>query len=440
MCPRAGHNQQHQIRVALVAEIAVIGAGYVGLTLAVGAAHLGHNVSVGEPDEERVCALLAGNCPVFEEGIADLLEEGLTAQRLTFMTSNVEAIESAGFVFLALPTPSASDGSADLTVLHTVVEELAPHLGERVLVLKSTVPVGTNRDVTERLRSAGCPAPVISNPEFLREGTALGDFLQPDHIVVGGDDAEAVTRVAELFDLGCPVTMTDPMSAELVKYATNAYLATRVMLANSFSDLCEVLGADINAVTTGLGRDHRIGPHFLQPGPGFGGSCFPKDARALLDLADRHGLDFPILKAAVEVNAARQERIVGQIMAAIDGVDSPVVALWGLAFKAGTDDTRESPALHIGESLARRGTVVRAYDPEATTDGPIEVCKSALAATEGADVLVVATEWPEFTEVDPVRIASTMRGDLVVDLRNLLDTEQIRAAGLRLRGVGKPSS
>jgi UDPglucose 6-dehydrogenase len=201
-----------------------------------------------------------------------------------------------------------------------------------------------------------------------------------------------------------------------------------------------VLGADINAVTTGLGRDHRIGPHFLQPGPGFGGSCFPKDARALLDLADRHGLDFPILKAAVEVNAARQERIVGQIMAAIDGIDSPVVALWGLAFKAGTDDTRESPALHIGESLARRGTVVRAYDPEATTDGPIEVCKSALAATEGADVLVVATEWPEFTEVDPVRIASTMRGDLVVDLRNLLDTEQIRAAGLRLRGVGKPSS
>jgi len=423
-----------------VAEIAVIGAGYVGLTLAVGAAHLGHNVSVGEPDEERVCALLAGNCPVFEEGIADLLEEGLTARRLTFMTSNIEAIESAEFVFLALPTPSAPDGSADLTVLHTVIDELAPHLGDRVLVLKSTVPVGTNRDVAARLRTAGCPAPVVSNPEFLREGTALADFLNPDQTVVGGDDPEAVAKVTALFDSSWPVTTTDPMSAELVKYATNAYLATRVMMANSFADLCEALGADIEAVTTGLGRDHRIGPHFLQPGPGFGGSCFPKDARALLDLADRHGLDFPILAAAVEVNASRQDRMADQVLAAVDGVDDPVVALWGLAFKAGTDDTRESPALHIGESLARRGAVVRAYDPKATTDGPIKVCSSALAATEGADVLVVATEWSEFTEVNPVAVFAAMRGDLVMDLRNLLDAEQIRAAGLRLQGIGKPSS
>jgi len=422
-----------------VADIAVIGAGYVGLTMAVGATSLGHTVSVGERDEKRVVALREGACPLFEEGVADMLTDGLAAEQLTFMTSNVEAIESAGFVFLAVPTPSASDGSADLTTLYAVVEELAPHLGERVLVLKSTVPVGTNRAVTERLRSAGCSAPVVSNPEFLREGTALADFLHPDHIVVGGDDADAVERVAELFDQDCPVTMTDPMSAELVKYATNAYLATRVMMANSFADLCEVLGADIDAVTLGLGRDRRIGPYFLQPGPGFGGSCFPKDARALLDLADRHGLDFPILKAAVEVNAARQERIVDQIMADVDCVDSPVVALWGLAFKAGTDDTRESPALNIGESLARRGVVVRAYDPEATTTGQVDVCSSALAATNGADVLVVATEWPEFTEVDPVQIASTMRGDLVVDLRNLLDTEQIRAAGLRHRQIGKPA-
>ncbi|MBT7124698.1 MAG: UDP-glucose/GDP-mannose dehydrogenase family protein, partial [Gemmatimonadales bacterium] len=369
-----------------------------------------------------------------------LLEEGLTARRLTFMTSNIEAIESAEFVFLALPTPSAPDGSADLTVLQTVVEELAPHLGERVLVLKSTVPVGTNHAVTARLRAADCTAPVVSNPEFLREGTALSDFLNPDHMVVGGDDPQAVAEVVALFDSGCPVTATDPMSAELVKYATNAYLATRVMMANSFADLCEVLGANIEAVTEGLGRDHRIGPHFLQPGPGFGGSCFPKDARALLDLADRHGLDFPILKAAVEVNAARQERMADQVMAAVDGVDDPVVALWGLAFKAGTDDTRESPALHIGESLARRGAVVRAYDPEATAADPIEMCESALAATDGAHVLVVATEWPQFAEVDPTEVATVMRGDLVMDLRNLLDAEQIRAAGLRLQGIGKPSS
>ncbi len=421
-----------------MAEIAVIGAGYVGLTLAVGAAHLGHNVSVGEPDEERVCALLAGNCPVFEEGIADLLEEGLTARRLTFMTSNVEAIESAEFVFLALPTPSAPDGSADLSVLHAVVDELAPHLGDRVLVLKSTVPVGTNRDVTARLRTAGCLAPVVSNPEFLREGTALADFMSPDHVVVGGDDPEAVAQVGALFDLGCPVTMTDPMSAELVKYATNAYLATRVMMANSFADLCEVLGADIDAVTTGLGRDHRIGPHFLRPGPGFGGSCFPKDARALLDLADRHGLNSPILAAAVEVNAARQERMADQVMAAVDGVEDPVVALWGLAFKAGTDDTRESPALNIGELIAARGANVQAYDPEAVAGDPIRLCESALDAATGADVLVIATEWPEFTGEDLAEVAKAMRGDLVIDLRNLLDPEAVRTAGLRHRRVGKP--
>ena len=420
-----------------MADIAVIGAGYVGLTVAVGAAHVGHTVSVGERDEERVSALLAGNCPLFEEGIADCLKEGLSARRLTFMTSNVEAIKSARFVFLALPTPSAADGSADLTVLHTVIDELAPYLGERVLVLKSTVPVGTNRAITTRLRAASCTAPVVSNPEFLREGTALSDFLNPDHVVVGGDDPQAVAEVVALFDSGCPVTVTDPMSAELIKYATNAYLATRVMMANSFADLCEVLGADIEAVTEGLGRDHRIGPHFLQPGPGFGGSCFPKDARALLDLSADHGLDFPILAAAVEVNANRQERLAHEVADEVADMDEPVVALWGLAFKAGTDDTRESPAVRIGQLLLNQGVSVRAFDPQAKTSGSILMCASPLDAANGADVVIVATEWPMFTEVSPASTAEAMRGDLVLDLRNLLDGDQFRSAGLRYRGVGR---
>jgi UDPglucose 6-dehydrogenase len=423
-----------------VAEIAVIGAGYVGLTLAVGAANLGHTVSVGESDQERVAALRRGHCPLFEEGVADLLTEGLAAGQLTFMTSNVEAIQSAEFVFLALPTPSAADGSADLTVLHAVVDELAPHLGERVLVLKSTVPVGTNRDVTARLRAADCPAPVVSNPEFLREGTALADFMGPDHVVVGGDDPEATAQVGGLFDPDCPVTATDPMSAELVKYATNAYLATRVMMANSFADLCEVLGADIDAVTAGIGRDHRIGPHFLQPGPGFGGSCFPKDARALLDLGDGHGLDFPILAAAVRVNADRQERMAEAVLAEVAGVREPVVGLWGLAFKAGTDDTRESPALRIGELIAARGVTVQAFDPVATAGEPITVCNSALEAATGADVLVVATEWPEFTGEDLAEVADAMRGDRVMDLRNLLNPAEVATAGLRHRQIGKPET
>ncbi len=422
----------------MLADIAVIGAGYVGLTLAVGAAHVGHTVSVGERDQKRVAALRNRVCPIFEEGLADLLSEGLVAGKLTFTTSNVEAVETAELVFLTVPTPSASNGSADLTVLNAVVDELAPHLGDKILVLKSTVPVGTNRDVTARLRTAGCLAPVVSNPEFLREGTALADFLHPDHIVVGSDDADAVKRVAELFDQGCPVTMTDPMSAELVKYATNAYLATRVMMANSFADLCEAPGADIDAVTASLGRDHRIGPHFLQPGPGFGGSCFPKDARALLDLAGEHGLDVPILAAAVKVNASRQERIAAAVLAEVTEVSEPVVGLWGLAFKAGTDDTRESPALNIGELIAARGANVQAYDPEAVAGDPIRLCESALDAATGTDVLVIATEWPEFTGEDLAEVAEAMRGDLVIDLRNLLDPEAVRTAGLRHRRVGKP--
>ena len=430
-----------------MADIAVIGAGYVGLTLAVGAASMGHDVTVGEADAERVADLTKGHCPLFEAGVGDLLREGLASGRLTFTTSNTDAVTAAEFVFLSLPTPSSADGSADLSVLHAVVDELAPHLGERVLVLKSTVPVGTNRDVTASLRAAGCPAPVVSNPEFLREGTALADFMSPDHVVVGGDDPEAVTQVGALFDSDCPVTSTDPMSAELVKYATNAYLATRVMMANSFADLCEALGADIEAVTTGLGRDHRIGPHFLQPGPGFGGSCFPKDARALLDLAADHGLEVPILAAAVKVNADRQVRMAEAVLAEVAGVFEPVVGLWGLAFKAGTDDTRESPALNIGELIAARGATVQAYDPEASvggTDGgqanPLTPCDSALNAATGADVLVVATEWPEFADEDLAEVAEAMRGDLVMDLRNLLDPEAVSAAGLRHRQVGKPET
>jgi UDPglucose 6-dehydrogenase len=294
--------------------------------------------------------------------------------------------------------------------------------------------------VTARLRAAHCPAPVVSNPEFLREGTALADFMGPDHVVVGGDDPEATAQVAALFDPDCPVTATDPMSAELVKYATNAYLATRVMMANSFADLCEVLGADIDAVTAGIGRDHRIGPHFLQPGPGFGGSCFPKDARALLDLAGEHGLDVPILAAAVQVNTARQERMAEAVLAEVAGVREPVVGLWGLAFKAGTDDTRESPALRIGELIAARGVTVQAYDPEATAGEPITVCDSALDAATGADVLVVATEWPEFAGEDLAGVAGAMRGDLVMDLRNLLNPAEVAAAGLHHRQIGKPET
>lgn len=420
-------------------NVAVIGAGYVGLVTGAGLAHLGHRVRLAEKSAERVAQLEAGEVPIFEEGLAELLTEGRSSGRLTVHNDNVEAIEDAQFIFLCLPTPPGPDGRADLSFVEGVIEELANVVpADAIFVVKSTVPPGSVIRFSKRLVHLGSPAAIASHPEFLREGRAVGDFMRPDRIVVGAFTPEVADAVASLYDASVESVITDPTSAEMIKYASNSYLAARLTFVNTLANLCEAVGADITDVIDGMGRDHRIGPHFLQPGPGYGGSCFPKDTEALIGVAEDAGYDFKLLKSVIEADAMQRARLVEKIrQAAGGGLRGRRVAMWGLAFKAGTDDVRESPALRVAISLQREGADVVAYDPEATSE-QVTGAESAIEAVRGADVLVVATEWPEFRDVDLDQARKLMRGHRIVDARNLLEPHKVRAAGFDYVGMGRP--
>lgn len=423
-------------------EIAVIGAGYVGLVTGAGLAHLGHRVRIGEANAARVDQLRQGQVPIFEDGLPELLAEGIEAGRITFHQSNLEATEGTGFVFLCLPTPQGEDGRADLRYIEAVVDELAGEIpSETRFVVKSTVPPGTAVALRKRLADLGSQSPIVSHPEFLREGRAVPDFLEPDRIVVGAWEPEDAEAVAGLYaQLDPRVVQTDPTSAEMIKYANNSYLAARITFVNTLANVCEAVGADILDVVEGIGLDHRIGPHFLQPGPGYGGSCFPKDTSALIAVADDAGYDFELLRAVIEADDDQRRRIADKVrQAAGGGLRGRRVAMWGVAFKAGTDDVRESPALRIAALLQADGAEVVAYDPEASSER-ITMADDPLAAAAGADVLLVATEWPEFAEVDMASVARAMRGHRVVDARNLLDPKMVRAVGLDYWGLGRPSA
>ena len=430
---RAGNS--HRMRIA------VIGAGYVGLVQAGGLVRLGHEVRLGERDEARLAALRAGRVPVYEPGLPALISEGRAAGRLSFHASNREAVSGASVVFIALPTPSDEGGAVDTSILDRAIADVAASLpAGSALVIKSTVPVGTARRISQMPAIAERNVRVVSNPEFLREGSAVEDFLNPDRIVIGSTDLQAAEILASgvYGDLPGERVVVDPASAEMIKYAANAYLATRVSFVNSIANLCEEVGADAAAVLGGMGRDHRIGSHYLAPGPGYGGSCLPKDTRALGAMAERHGYDFRLLRAVMEVNDEQRQRIVGKVASAVGGtLSGATVGLWGLAFKAGTDDVRESPAADLARRLTAAGAAVRAYDPRAVLSMPgMEMVPDPLAAADGADVLLVATEWRQFLRVDPVEVKEAMRGSVVVDARNLLDAAAVRAAGLSYRGVG----
>lgn len=420
-------------------EIAVIGAGYVGLVTGAGLAHLGHRVRLAERDEAKLATLEAGGVPIYEVGLEDLLAEGRSSGRLTFHADNKEAAEGAEFVFLCLPTPPGPDGRADLSYVEGVIDELAPVVDDSaIFVVKSTVPPGSVARFAKRLTELGSGAAIASHPEFLREGRAVEDFMNPDRIVVGAFTEEVAHAVTSLYDPSTPAVVTDPTSAEMIKYASNSYLAARLTFVNTLANLCEAVGADIVDVIDGMGRDHRIGPHFLKPGPGYGGSCFPKDTEALIGVAEDAGYDFKLLKAVIEADSMQRERVVEKIrQAAGGGLRGRRIALWGLAFKAGTDDIRESPALRIAQSLTREGADVVYYDPEAKSPD-LARADSALEAVRGADVLVVATEWPEFAKVDMTQVRKLMRGHRIVDARNLLDPAKVRAAGFDYVGIGRP--
>lgn len=421
-------------------DIAVIGAGYVGLVTAGGLSYLGHRVRLGEANEERVAMLSGGSVPIYEQGLPDLLAKADERDLISYHNSNVEAVDGARFVFLCLPTPEAPDGRADLTFIHTVVDELANKVGEdAIFVVKSTVPPGTVAELRKRLADLGSPARIVSHPEFLREGKAVEDFLEPDRIVVGAYDLADAELVAGLYrSLDTVVVKTDPTSAEMIKYASNSYLAARLTFVNTLANVAEAVGADVLDVITGMGLDHRIGPHFLQPGPGYGGSCFPKDTAALIGVAEDAGYQFDLLRAVIEADEAQRFRVAEKVrQAAGGGLHRRRIAIWGVAFKAGTDDVRESPALRIAEILLADGAEVVAYDPEATTD-KISMVDDPIAAVREADVLLVATEWPEFLTVDLAEVAQAMKGYRIVDARNLLDPKAVRGAGLDYWGLGRP--
>jgi UDPglucose 6-dehydrogenase len=424
-----------------VAVVAVIGGGYVGLVTAAGLASLGHVVRVGECDTQRVDALRKGRIPIFEPGLERLVAKGIEADSLSFTEDNTDAVAGAGFVFLTLPTPSLPDGSADTSIVESVIEQLSGRLDTgAIVVLKSTVPVGATRRFQALLAHGQAGVPVVSNPEFLREGNAVDDFLQPDRVVIGADDHAAAQAVAQLYaPLGAPVMVMDPVSAEMVKYGSNAYLAARITFANTLANVCEAVDADVTAVLGAVGMDKRIGPHFLRPGPGFGGSCFPKDTQALLALSGEAGYEFRLLEAVIAADQEQRSRIVDKVRRAVGGdLGGRTIGLWGLAFKAGTDDVRASPAVDIADALIAEGARIQAHDPEGTLKrrGLVQV-GSPTEAASGADAVVIATEWPEFAAVALDEVAAVMQGSVIVDARNLLDPERVVAAGLRYEGVGR---
>jgi UDPglucose 6-dehydrogenase len=423
-------------------DIAVIGAGYVGLVTAGGLTSLGHRVRLGEADPERVAALVAGETPIYEEGLPELLTNGRDQGLLTFHVSNPEAVAGVDFVFLCLPTPEGENGRADLRFINAVIDELATQVDEGVtFVVKSTVPPGTVAGLRKRLADRGSGARIVAHPEFLREGRAVSDFLEPDRIVIGAYEAADASAVAALYDgLSTEVVITDPTSAEMIKYASNSYLAARLTFVNTLANLCEAVGADVMDVITGMGLDHRIGPHFLKPGPGYGGSCFPKDTIALIGVAEDAGYDFELLRAVIDADNEQRRRLADKVrQAAGGGLRGRRIAMWGVAFKAGTDDVRESPALRVARLLQTEGAEVVAYDPEARTD-EVTMRATPVEAVRDADVLLDATEWPEFAEVDMTAVAAAMKGYRVVDARNLLDPAAVRAAGLDYWGLGRPGA
>ena len=425
-----------------MAKIAVIGTGYVGLSSGACFAHLGHKVTCVDVVQLKIDNLNKGILPIVETGLAELVAEGVAADLLSFTTDVASAVTDADVVFLCVPTPEGEDGSADLSYIQTAARTLSSLLPSgAVVVNKSTVPVGSTKVVERELKRPDIA--VVSNPEFLREGSAIHDFLHPDRVVVGSDNQEAAVRVAALYEkVGAPVVVTDPASAETIKYAANAFLATKISYINAVAAICEGVGADVNDVVLGLGYDKRIGHEFLRPGPGWGGSCFPKDTKAMVKIAQDAGYDFGLLKGVIAVNDQQYGRIVDKIRTAAGGsLKDKKIASWGLTFKALTDDLRDSPAVEIVMRLLASGATVSVFDPTVTVAPQgleaITVATSPLEACKDADVIAVLTEWDDFRWVAPEDARSAVRSPNVVDARNLLDRSQWRGAGFEYQGIGR---
>jgi UDPglucose 6-dehydrogenase len=435
---------------AVSRKVAVIGAGYVGLPTAATLAHFGHRVVLAERDESRLTALRSGRMPIVEDGLDELVAEGVGTGALRFSASSTEAVIGAEFVFLCVPTPQGDDGSADLSYVEAAAKEIGPLLDcGTIVVNKSTVPVGSATFVERVIGRTDIR--VVSNPEFLQEGNAVRGSLHPDRLVVGAEDAHAATMVGALFaSTGAPLIVTDATTSETIKYASNAFLATKLSYVNAVAGLCEEVGADVRDVMLGLGYDKRIGFEFLHPGPGWGGSCLPKDTRALLHIAQEVGYDFSLLAGAIASNEQQLARVVAKVETACGGtVDDVTVAVWGLTFKANTDDRRNSPSLDIARRLVGLGARVQVFDPTVSvvSGDPEDTVPDDLSgllvrtdpyeACRGASVVVVLTEWDEFRWLDFARVLAVMATPSIVDARNLLDPSAVRRMGFAYTGIGR---
>lgn len=422
-----------------LSTIAVVGAGYVGSTAAACFAELGHRVHVYDVDETRVAAINNGVAPVHEARLPDLIRAHVASGTLTATTNPAEALQGASFLVMCVPTPSLPDGSADLSALTQASTTLGPLLKPGTVVMnKSTVPVGSTTVVADAI--ARDDVVVVSNPEFLREGSAVADFLHPDRVVIGCDDPEVADRVADLYrPLGqVEFVITDPASAELIKYASNAYLATRLSFINAVAEVCEALGGNMPDVGRGIGLDSRIGSKFLQPGPGWGGSCFPKDTRALVTMAERAGFEFRFLDAVILANEHQFDLMASRALEMIQGIDSPRIVALGLTFKAGTDDVRNSPALEVVRRLVSAAVEVAVHDPQARgVPDELERVEDLYAAAARADLLLVLTEWPEFKTLDASALGSVMRTAQILDTRTVIDVNAFVDAGFRVRQIGR---
>lgn len=434
-------------------HIAVVGTGYVGLVSGACFAELGHTVTCVDIDAAKIESLRAGVMPIYESGLGDVVARNVKAGRLHFTLDLAEALATAEVVFLAVPTPSAEDGSADLRHMHAAADSLAPLLRRyTVIVDKSTVPVGTAAQIRERIAAhASQPFDVVSNPEFLREGVALDDFMKPDRIVIGSSSPRAIEVMRGVYkpitDAGYPLIAMDESSAELTKYAANAFLALKITFINQIANLCDVLGADVDLVRQGIGSDPRIGSQFLYPGIGYGGSCFPKDVLALHHTAKTHHGTFRLLDAVIDGNKAQQQVLSQKVLQHYGGeVRGRCFALWGLAFKPDTDDVRESPALVIARTLVEAGATIRAYDPEGMPGAARQLsglhgftlAKDKLDALRGADALLVATAWDTFKQTSPKELKAALKDPVIFDGRNMWDPATMRAQGFYYEGIGRP--
>jgi UDPglucose 6-dehydrogenase len=430
-------------------NICMVGTGYVGLVTAACLADFGMDVTCVDKDEAKIALLERGISPIYEPGLEELIHKNEKAKRLRYTTELAESVERALVIFIAVGTPPKDDGSPDLSFIFEVAESIASHMnGYKVVVTKSTVPTGTGAKIEEILRKnrRGHKFSVVSNPEFLREGSAIEDFMRPDRVVIGSRDEEAIAIVQDVYSplltAGVPFVVTDVESAELIKYASNGFLALKITFINEIAAMCERMGADVKDVARGMGLDKRIAPAFLLPGPGYGGSCFPKDSAAVVDLAKRNGYRFRIMETVLAVNDAVKSRMIEKVEKVCGDVRGKRVAVLGVAFKPETDDIRDSSSLRLIRDLVTRGADVVAYDPAAMENvrremPGLELAEEVYECARGADALVLATDWNQFRKLDLDRLEATMKGKNFVDLRNLYEPAEMRKLGWNYVGVGR---